>query len=122
MATPRGGTEDQSALAATQTTWKVVDLRGLREIAIQVKFGTCTGTTNTATLKIQTCNDNTNWADLKTLKSEADVANMSGDNVFIYLPDNATATETGFGRYIRFHFASTGTFSATYKISWEAKG
>lgn len=118
----RSSTETQSALAATQTTWLPVELRGFKEIAIQIKFGTCTGTTNTATLKLQTSNNGIDYADLMTLKSEADVANMSGDNVFAYLPDNATAGQTGFGRYIRFHFASSGTFSASYTITWEAKG
>jgi hypothetical protein len=114
------GREAQSAITAT-TTGDAIDVRGYKELAISTKFGTCTGSTNTGSLKIQTSNDNSTWHDLLTIWSHADVSDASTDSYFDYLPDNATAGQVGFGRYIRFVFTGGGTFAATYTIYWEAK-
>lgn len=115
------GDETQSALT-TATAGSSIELLGYSKLAIQLKFATCTGTTNTAAgVKVQTSNDGDNWADLKTLATETDAQDLSGDNYFDYLPDNGTADEFGFGKYIRFYCFGSGTFSISYTVTYIAK-
>jgi len=112
-----------SAIAANTNT-DSIDLRGYKELAIQSKFATCVGTSNTATVKLQTSNDGVNWADIITIRSEANIETLSGDNDFDYLPDATATALSGFGRYVRVSIAAsswtTSTISATFYF--EAKG
>jgi len=116
----KSGRESQSAIAAS-TSGNAIDLRGYDKIGISTIFGTCTGTTNTGSLVVQTSNDNVNWHTILTIWSHADVQDASTDTYFDYIPNSDAANQIGFGRYIRFRFIGTGTFAATYTIYWEAK-
>ena len=117
----KSGRETQSAIIAT-TNSVSVDLRGYSELAVSTIFGTCSGTTNTGSLVIQTSNDNVNWHTIVTIWSHADVVDASTDTYFDFLPDATATALAGFGRYIRFRFIGTGTYAATYTIYWEARG
>jgi hypothetical protein len=116
----KSGTETQAALTAT-TNGNTIDLIGYKELALSTKLATCTGTSNTATLVLQTSNDNSVWHDHFTLASETDAVDFDSDSYFQYLPDNSQSNEFGFGRYIRFRLAASGTFSVSYTIKWLAK-
>jgi hypothetical protein len=112
------GSVTKSAITATTDDDKI-DVTPYKSIAIQAKFATCTGTSNTSTLKMQTSNDGENWADCTpTLASETDAADLNGDNYFQFLPDGGTTNEFGFGKYIRFTFTGSGTFSVSYTITY----
>jgi hypothetical protein len=121
------GRESQSAITAT-TTGSPIDVSGYKDLIISTKFGTCTGSTNTGSLKIQTSNDNSTWHDLIIIWSHADVSDASTDSYLDIIPNHTAAiteatpaTAIGFGRYIRFIFTGTGTYAATYTIEWLAK-
>jgi len=100
-----------------------IDLVGYSKLAVHVVWGTTAGTSNTAVFKVETSNDGQNWATYVTLFSQADLVTWSGTNTFAHLPDNATANEFGFGRYIRFVLAASSwtTSSANYTVKWLAK-
>ena len=114
------GTETQTAVDAT-TNSSTIDLAGYSKLDIATKFGTCTGTTNTASLNVQTSNDNSTWFTVLTVWSHADMEDASTDTYHDYIPDSDAANQIGFGRYIRFNLTATGTFAATYTIHWIAK-
>jgi len=126
MANFKEGTVTFSAVTHAGESSTAVDVRGYNSIAIQLKFATCAGSTNSATVKMQTSNDNSNWADCTpTLASEANASSFSGGNYFIYLPDNATANEFGFGKYIRFTIAGSEgdpAMSVSCTITYLLKG
>ena len=118
------GTVSKSAISAT-TDDDGIDVRGYNEIAMQVKFGTCTGTSNgTPHIDLQTSNDNTNWTVVQVIKTsgDTDAATLSGTNAQTYIPDPATAGDGGFGKYIRFTFTGSGTFSVSYQVFYLLKG
>lgn len=113
----------KSAITATTDDEKI-DVRGYKEIAIQVKWGTCTGSDNgTPHIDLETSNDGENWTSVKAIatSSDAHAATLSGLNYQIYIPDYATAGDGGYGRYIRFTFTASGTFSVSYTVYYELK-
>jgi len=125
MANYTSKTQTASAIAAS-ANGDSIDVRGYKELAVQVKCGTCTGTGNTDVyLELQTSNDGVNFTSAVAAKKIIDasgntVAEISGLNYFATYPDGVTAG-MGFGRYIRFGFVASGTFSATYTITVECK-
>lgn len=118
----KGGTDYQSAIVASQNG-SVLDLRGYSKLAIQVKFGTCTGVINSAArYALQTSNNNSDWSTMTGLiQASTSGAALNDITVYKHFPDNATADETGFGRYVRFQMVVTGAPSLTYTTYWEAK-
>lgn len=116
----RTGTESQTAITAT-TNSTAVDLSGYSKLDIATKFGTCTGSTNTASLNVQTSNDNSTWFTILTIWSHADMSDASTDTYHDHIPNSDAANQIGFGKFIRFNLTATGTFAATYVINWIAK-
>lgn len=116
----KSSSQTASALTAA-TNGDAIDLRGYSRLAVQIKFGTCTGTTNTSTLLLQTSNDNSNWITIVQIASETDCVDYDSDDYFSYVPDYATAGDGGFGRYVRIRLTGTGTFSVSYTMYYEAK-
>jgi hypothetical protein len=113
----KSDSETQSALSAT-TNGTAIDLRGYTELSIYTDFATCTGTTNSCSLIVQTSMDNSNWINLLVISDTTDAEDWSGWEVFDYLPDS---NNQGFGRYVRYRFYTGGTASVSYTIRWEAK-
>jgi hypothetical protein len=118
----KSGTDSQSAISAS-TNGDSVEVAGYSQVAIHLIFGTCTGATggDTAAITIETSNDDKNYSTLGTIQVAAQGSTLSATKVYDYYPDNATANQIGFGRYIRFVCTVAGTVSITYKINWLAK-
>ena len=125
----KSGTETQQTISAT-TSSTTIDLVGYSQLAVHTRFGVCSGTANGLnTLTIQTSMDNSNWVNICTISSAAaNVVDHNGLEFFDYLPDHTAAIATppvhnvGFGRYVKFTFTATDTFSVSYVIKWLAKG
>jgi hypothetical protein len=116
----KSGQETQSALTEA-TSGTAIDLAGYSKLGVSLIFGTCTGTTNTSTVILQTSNDNSNWHTMSpNLASETDCENYDSDTYFEYWPGDDT-DQKGFGRYVRFRLTGTGTFSVSYTVKWLAK-
>ncbi len=115
----KGWTQVGSALAtAADCVGDSIDFRGYKEVSVQTKFATCSGSGNVQTLmKIQTSNDGDNWVDHTTIKDEA------SNNAEDFSGDGYHTSITGFGRYLRWAFDSTiaNTFSISFVITFEAK-
>lgn len=113
----------QSAVTASKNS-DAIDLAGFSKLAIQVVFGTCTGViASSGQYVLQTSNNiNGSWTtmtgDIKVVTSGATLNNTT---VFKHFPDNATADETGFGRWVRFRMIVTGSPSLSYTTYWHAK-
>ena len=116
------GTIQQDSISSSSNT-DAIDLAGYSKLSSFVKFGTCTGSAGSSgQLALQTSPDNSSWATI-TGDVVADTIGdtLSGNSYHKYHPDNATADETGFARYIRYRMIITGTPSLTYTIYWHAK-
>lgn len=116
----KSGDQTQSAISSS-SSGSAIDLRGYSKLATHTVFATCTGTSNTASLVVQTSNDAVNWTTIITIWNHADVEDASTDKYFDYIPDGAGGLLSGFGRYIRFRFIAAATYAATYTIFYEAK-
>ena len=112
----------QSAITASQNS-NAFDLAGYKELAIQVKFGTCTGAgASHGQYTLQTSNNNNDWTTMTgDIKVDTTGATLNDTTVFKYFPDNATADETGFGRWVRFRMVVTGSPSLSYTTYLIAK-
>ena len=121
----KSGTDIQAAITASQNS-DALDVRGYSKLAIQVKFGTCTGVIDSAAkYTLQTSNvGGTSSSDWSTIVGEIQTstsgAALNGVTVYKHFPDNATADETGFGRFIRFRMVVTGAPSLSYTTYWYA--
>lgn len=112
----------QSAITASQNS-DAIDLAGYSKLAIHVKFGTCTGViASSGQYTLQTSNDGKFWDTMTgDIKVNTSGATLSDTTVFKHFPDNATADETGFGRWVRFRMVVTGAPSLSYTTYWHAK-
>ena len=112
----------KSAIAATDNG-KSLDVRGYKELAIQVKFGTCVGVAGSSgQYTLQTSNNNSDWTTMTgDIQTDESGNSLSGTTVYKHFPDNATAEETGFGKYVRMQMVVTGAPSLTYTTYWLAK-
>lgn len=118
----RSNTDIQSAITASQNS-DALDLRGYSKLAIQVVFGTCTGAgASSGQYTLQTSNNKDDWSTITgDIQADTSGAALNGITVYKYFPDNATADETGFGRWIRFRMVVTGSPSLSYTTYWLAK-
>lgn len=122
----KDGTDIQAAITASQNS-SALDLRGFSKLAIQVKFGTCTGVIDSAArYTLQTSNiggtSSSDWSTMTGLiQASTSGATLAGITAFKYFPDNGTADETGFGRWVRFRMVITGAPSLSYTTYWLAK-
>ena len=118
----KSGTDYQAAITASQNS-NTLDVMGYSKLAIQVKFGTCTGVIDSAArYTLQTSNNNSDWNTMTgEIQTSTSGAALTGVTVYKHFPDNATADETGFGRYVRFRMVITGAPSLTYTTYWLAK-
>lgn len=112
----------ESSIAASKNS-EVLDLAGYSKLAIQVKFGTCVGVAGSSgQYTLQTSNNNSDWTTMTgDIQTDESGNSLSGTTVYKYFPDNATADETGFGRYVRMRMVVTGAPSLTYTTYWIAK-
>lgn len=121
----KSGTDFQSAITASQNS-DALDLRGYKELAIQVRFGTCVGIAGSSgQYTLQTSNiggsDANDWSTIPIdIQADESGNSLSATTVWKYFPDGATANQTGFGRYVRFRMVVTGAPSLTYTTYWEA--
>ena len=118
----KSGTDFQSAIAASQNSG-ALDVRGYKELAIQVKFGTCIGVAGSSgQYTLQTSNNNKDWSTMGAdIQADESGNSLSATTVWKYFPDNATGGDTSFGSYIRFRMVITGAPSLTYTTYWLAK-
>ncbi len=118
----KSSTDFQSAIAASQNS-KVFDVRGYKELAIQVRFGTCVGVAGSSgQYTLQTSNNNSDWSTMGAdIQADESGNSLSDTTVWKYFPDNAIGGDTGFGAYVRFRMVVTGAPSLTYTTYWMAK-
>ncbi len=119
----KSDTDIQAAITASQNS-EAFDVGGYSRLAIQVVFGTCTGAgASHGQYVLQTSNNvDGSWTTMTgNIKVDTTGEDLNNTTVFKYFPDNATADETGFGRWVRFRMIITGSPSLSWTTYWLAK-
>jgi hypothetical protein len=110
------------SVITSSSSSSALDLAGYNNLAIQVKFGTCTGAgASSGQYTIQTSNNNSDWTTMVgNIKANTSGQDLNNTTVYKHIPDNVVANDQGFGRWIRFRMVVTGTPSLSYTTYWHA--
>lgn len=117
-------TDIKSAITASENS-SAIDVAGYAELSIHVVFGTCQGVAGSSgQYVLQTSNNkgDNDWVTMTgDIQADKTANSMNATTVHKYFPDNATAGETGFGRWVRYRMIITGAPNLSYTTYLIAK-